>query len=99
MSEPSRTDKRLYIRALSQGWNIPRKLRKEIVETLHKIITAEGNTSRERTSAARAIMQASRVELDAIRLAHGAQYENLVKRMENLEEKTDGGLAEAAGAD
>jgi hypothetical protein len=97
MSKSSRSDLRLYVRALQQGWNIPQGVRTEIVQKLHGIVTAEKSTARERTSAARAIMQASRVELDAIRLAYGAQYENLIKRMETLEEKTDGGLAEAAG--
>jgi hypothetical protein len=97
MSKPSRSDLRLYVRALQQGWNIPRGVRSEIVETLHGIVTGNGVTTRERTSAARAIMQASRVELDAIRLAHGAQYENLIKRMDAMEGKNDGGLATATG--
>ena len=96
MSKPSRSDLRLYVRALGQGWNIPRAVRTEIVKKLHTIVTGEGSTTRERTSAARAIMQASRVELDAIRLAHGATYENLIRRMDALEGKPDGGLAEAA---
>jgi len=95
MAKPSRADTRLYVRALKQGWNIPRGMRSEIVKQLHGIITAEKSKSRERTSAARALLQASRVELDAIRLAYGADHENLNKRIEALEEKDDGGLATA----
>lgn len=85
MSEPSRSDARLYIRALRQGWNIPTKKRTGIIKILFEIVQDTSATRRERTSAARALMQASRVELDAIRVAQGAQYENLVRRMEALE--------------
>ena len=98
MTKPSRSDLRLYSRALRQGWKVPEKARIQIVEILHGIVTGgAGVTVRERTSAARAIMQASRIELDAIRLAHIAQFENLITRMAKLEATTDGGLAEAAG--
>jgi hypothetical protein len=43
-------------------------------------------------------MQASRVELDAIRVAFGARFEEIFQRVEVLEgkEQTDGGLAQAA---
>lgn len=99
MSKPSRSDIRLYVRALRQGWNIPAETRTQIVNMLVEIVTGEGATRRERTSAARALMQASRVELDAIRVAQGAQYEDLARRLEALEGTTDGGLAEAAGRD
>jgi hypothetical protein len=99
MPKPSRSDLRLYTRALRQGWSIPAEMRTNIVNMLAEIVTGAGSTRRERTSAARALMQASRVELDAIRLAQLAQFENLIKRMEKLEEKTDGGLATAAGGD
>ena len=99
MPKPSRSDLRLYSRALRQGWNIPAEMRTKIVKMLHKVVTARKSTARDRTSAARALVQASRVELDAIRLAYLAQFENLIKRTEAIEEKIDGGLAEAAGAD
>jgi hypothetical protein len=96
MSKPNRAETRLYVRALKQGWNIPRGMRSQIVERLHGIITAADSKSRERTAAARALLQASRVELDAIRLAYGADYENLSKRIAAMEGKNDGGLATAA---
>jgi hypothetical protein len=99
MSKPSRSDIRLYVRALSQGWNIPVKMRSQVVNTLAGIVTDEKSSRRERTSAARALLQASRVELDAIRVAHEARYEDLARRLRALEgeEQGDGGLAEAAG--
>lgn len=44
------------------------------------------------------LLQASRVELDAIRVAQGAQYEDLVRRLRAMEgeEQGDGGLAKVA---
>ena len=98
MSKPSRADMRLYVRALRQGWNISANVRSDIINMLREIVTDEKATRREKTSAARAVMQASRVELDAIRVAHGARFEEMVKRLEALEgkEQVHGGLAQAA---
>jgi hypothetical protein len=99
MSEPSRSDMRLYERALRQRWNLPAKMRTEIVTMMSAIMSDATATRRDRTAAARVLLQASRVELDAIRVAQGAQYEDLVRRMRALEgeEQGDGGLAEIAG--
>jgi hypothetical protein len=99
MPKPSRSDIRLYLRALRQGWNIPAEMRIGIINMLGEIAIDKGSTRRERTSAARALMQASRVELDAIRVAQAAQYESMARRLDALEGKTDAGLAEAAGGD
>jgi hypothetical protein len=99
MFEPSRSDARLYQRALSQGWEIPVETRTKIIKMLGTIAKDKKASARERTSAARALVQASRVELDAIRVALGAQYEDLIRRMQALEGHNDGGLAEAAGGD
>jgi putative ubiquitin-RnfH superfamily antitoxin RatB of RatAB toxin-antitoxin module len=98
MPKPSRADLRLYLRALRQGWTIPADVRTEVIKMLREIVTDEKATRREKTSAARAVMQASRVELDAIRVAHGARFEEMVRRVEVLEgkEQVDGGLAQAA---
>jgi hypothetical protein len=98
MSKPSRADLRLYLRALRQGWNIPPEVRTDIIVMLRGIVTDEDATHREKTSAARAVMQASRVELDAIRVAFAARFEDMFRRVEILEgkEQVDGGLAQAA---
>ena len=99
MFEPSREDARLLQRALKQGWDVPVPLRTKIIEVLGGIVGDENATARERTAAARAVMSATRVELDAIRVAQGTQFEDLVERMDALEGKTDAGLAKAEGGD
>jgi hypothetical protein len=99
MFEPSRSDLRLLRRALSQGWDVPAEMREKIIEVLGAIVSDEKSTRRERTSAARAVVQASRVELDAIRVAQGALFENLFQRMEALEGGGDAKLANAGGED
>jgi hypothetical protein len=98
MSKPSRADIRLYLRALRDGWNIPAEVRADIINMLRGIVTDENATRREKTAAARAVMQASRVELDAIRVAFGARFEEMFRRVEILEgkEQVDAGLAQAA---
>jgi hypothetical protein len=99
MSEPSRSDMRLYERALRQGWHIPTELRTEIIEMMRTIMVDTTSTRRDRTAAARVLLQADRVELDAIRVAQGAQYEDLVRRLRALEgeDRDDGGLAKVSG--
>jgi hypothetical protein len=99
MFDPSHPDSPLLIRALQQGWNIPAEMRAKVVAVLCEITSDEGAKPRERTSAARALVQASRVELDAIRAAREAQCEDLIRRLQALEEQGHGGLAEAAGGD
>ena len=101
MFEPSRCDARLLERALNHGWDVPQELRATIITVLGEIVNDGKATKRERTSAARAVMQASRVELDAIRVAQGAQYEDLIRRMQALEGegRGDGQLVETAGGD
>ena len=76
MPKPSRSDIRLYVPPpLRQGWNIPTEMRIGIITMLGEIATDKDSTRRERTSAARALMQASRVELDAIRARRRALRE------------------------
>jgi hypothetical protein len=99
MFEPSREDARLLQRALKQGWDVPVALRSKIIEVLGGIVGDEVAKARERTAAARAVMSAARLELDAIRVAQGAQYEDLVARMGALEGKTDAGLARTQNGD
>ncbi len=49
-------------------------MREKVVVVLYQITSDAKARPRERTAAARALLQASRVELDAIRAARGAQY-------------------------
>ena len=53
MFKPSRSDARLLVRALRQGWNIPTKKRTQVIKVLCQIAADENATLRERTSAAR----------------------------------------------
>jgi hypothetical protein len=99
MFEPSRCGSPLLVRALQHGWKIPTEMREKVVAVLCEITSDPKARPRERTAAARALLQASRVELDAIRVAQEAHYGDLAQRLRALEERADGGLAEAAGGD
>jgi hypothetical protein len=96
MFEPSRSDSPLLTRALQHGWKIPAEMREKVVAVLCEITSDPKAKPRERTAAARALLQASRVELDAIRTAQEAQFGDLMHRLQALEERADGGSAEAA---
>ena len=74
-------------------------MREKVVAVLCEITSDAKARPRERTAAARALLQASRVDLDAIRAAQEAQYGDLAERLRTLEERADAGLAEAAGGD
>jgi hypothetical protein len=99
MSHPSRSDLRLYERALRNGWDVPVETRTEVVQMLGKIVRDGTAKHRERTAAARALLQATRVDLEAIRVAQGVLYEDLAGRLEALEGDRGGELAEAEGGD
>jgi hypothetical protein len=101
MPKPSRSDsdERLLTRALREGWHVPEEKKTKVIEMLCAIVAAPDAKKRERTSAARALLQASRVELDAIRLAQGIVGDDLTRRVEDLEGGAGGELATAAGAD
>jgi hypothetical protein len=87
MFEPSRSDSSLLIRALQHGWKIPAEMREKVVAVLCEITSDPKARPRERTAAARALLQASRVELEAIRAAEAARYGELLGRLEALEER------------
>jgi hypothetical protein len=87
MFEPSRSDSPLLIRALQHGWQIPSEMRAKVVAVLCEITTDAKARPRERTAAARALLQASRVELEAIRAAEAARCEELLERLEALEQQ------------
>ena len=92
MFEPSRSDARLLKQRAVSGVERPARAAPTIITVLGDIVK-DGNTKvRERTSAARAVVQASRVELDAIRVAMEAEFENLSGRVTDLEATPDGEL-------
>lgn len=96
MDACSRSDVQLYERALRQGWNVPQAVREQIIATMQAMLTDEKSSARERNAAARLLVQASRVELDAIRVAQTAEFHEFERRLRALEEH-DAGLAKAEG--
>ncbi len=80
---------------LSQGWDVPEEMRREIIRTMQVMLTDPKATPRERNAAARLLVQASRVELDAIRLAQSTEFHDFNRRLQALEDH-DAGLAKAA---
>jgi hypothetical protein len=99
MPDPSRSDLRLYERALRNGWDVPAATRAEVIQVLGAIVADPKARRRDRTAAARALLQATRVELDAIRVAQSLQYEDLARRLLALEGADGGELAGAGGED
>jgi len=93
MFEPSRSDSPLLIRALQHGWKIPAEMREKVVAVLCEITSDPKARPRERTAAARALLQASRVDLEAIRAAEAALCEELLERLRAIEERAGIGLA------
>ena len=84
-------------RALQPGWRIPAEMRQKVVAVLCEITSDATARPRERTAVARALLQASRVDLDAIRAAQEAQDGDLAGRLRALEERADAGPADATG--
>ena len=99
MSHPSRSELRLYERALRNGWDVPAETRAEVVQMLGEIVRDGTAKRRERTAAARALLQATRVELEAIRVAQQVQYEDMVRRLEALEGGGPGEVRPSAAGD
>ena len=79
MPDPSRSDLRLYERALRNGWDIPASTRADVIRVLGEIVADDKARRRDRTAAARGLLQASRVELEAIRVAQAVQFEDLAR--------------------
>jgi hypothetical protein len=79
---------RLLELALSERWHVPQEIRGPIVERLKTIALAEDTSPREAVSAAKALLAASRLNLDTIGVAINAEtHETLVKRVEELEKR------------
>jgi hypothetical protein len=57
---------RLVERALRERWPIPEALRGPLIDRLSKIVTDPAASPREATAAARAILSASKINLDLI---------------------------------
>jgi hypothetical protein len=88
-------DTRLAERALREGWPIPDEIRAPLIKRLARIAFDPGSSPREATSAARAILQASKLNLEIISAAIRAEeHEALAARVEEIERR----LAQPADA-
>jgi hypothetical protein len=83
-------DARLSERALREAWPVPAAKRPELVAQLIEVALAPDTPPRERTSAIKALLSAGRLNLEAIRVAMAAEYEEVLDRLEALEEGAAG---------
>jgi hypothetical protein len=81
---------RLIERALAEQWPIPKKLRKPLIERLNEIVQDTGSSPREVTSAAKAILSASKLNLERVTAAMRVrEHEELVEKVEELERRLE----------
>jgi hypothetical protein len=82
-------DTRLVERALRERWPVSKALRRPLIERLAAIAQDPKASPREATSAAKAILSASRLNLEVVAKAIDAdKHENVLRRLEALE-RTD----------
>jgi hypothetical protein len=85
-------DARLVERALRERWPIPKALRKPLIERLNEIVQDTASSPREVTSAAKAILEASKINMAAIgTVIKARQAEDFAERLEELERRTEQG--------
>src|SRR4051794_34036988 len=83
-------DIRLVERALRERWPIPKALRGPLIDRLAKIVQDPEASPREATSAAKAILTASRLNLETITAAIRAdEHVTLVSRVAELETRLE----------
>src|SRR4051794_40910161 len=81
-------DTRLVERALRERWPIPSALRGPLIERLASIVQDPEASPREATAAARAILSASKINLDSIGVAiKTIEHAELAARIDALEER------------
>jgi hypothetical protein len=90
-------DARLAERALREAWPVPEGRRAELVAKLIDVALAGDTPPRERVSAVKALLMAGRLNIEAIRTAQAADYEDVLARLEALQGTlTRGELAQGA---
>ena len=83
-------DTRLVERALRERWPIPKAIRKPLIERLAEIVADTASSPREVISAARAILSASKLNLETIAATIKArEHEELIERLEELERRVE----------
>jgi len=77
---------RLVERALRERWRIPKAMRGTLIERLGRIVDDAGSGPREVTSAAKAILTASKINLQNITVSIKAhEHDELEDRMTEIE--------------
>jgi hypothetical protein len=92
----SEDDGRLVCRALREGWDVPVARRPEVIARLVELVTSRESAPREATAAARALLQAARLQLEAVKLAEACGYAEARALLEDLR---DAQLGAAAAGD
>jgi hypothetical protein len=83
-------DTRLVERALRERWPIPKAIRRPLIERLYEIIQDTESSPREVTSAAKAILTASKLNLETITATMKArEHEELIERLAELERRSE----------
>jgi hypothetical protein len=83
-------DTRLTERAMRERWPIPKAIRKPLIDRLYEIVEDTGSIPREVTSAAKAILAASKLNLESITATMKAQErEELIERLAELERRAE----------
>jgi hypothetical protein len=77
-------DARLAERALRESWPVPAELRPELVRILAELARSAEASPRERTSSIKALLQASRLNLEAVKVAMAADYQDVLSELEEL---------------
>lgn len=82
-----RTNLRLVARALKEEWPIPAKLRGKVVATLESVLDDSESSPRDKATASRALISASKVNLASISIAIAADdHENVKARLDEIED-------------
>jgi len=77
-------------RALRERWRIPKAMRGTLIDRLGRILEDEGSGPREVTSAAKAILSASKINLENVAVAVKAiEQMDLEVRMTDIERRLD----------
>ena len=81
---------RLVERAIAEQWPIPEALRPNLIKRLARITKDKTASPREVTSACKAILSASKINLESIvTVMKAEEHEDLVERIEELENKVN----------
>ena len=80
-------DARLAERALREAWPVPPERRPELVARLIDLVNNPETPPREAVSAAKALLMASRLNLETIRVSMAAdEYDRILERLKRLED-------------